>query len=103
MTTNTKLPAEVFKLAIDLGRYDYWEGMCINLEELELEGIITRAEERLAIKEVTKYMDTLTAGATPQFRATYLRGALKYAGLPYDEEATTAIYLDWDNRPFRGA
>ncbi len=101
MTTNTRLPAEIFKLAVDLGRYNYRVGMCINLEELKLEGVITRAEEQLATKEVTRYMDTLTAGATPRLRATYLRGALKYVGLPYDEEATTALYLDWDNRPYK--
>lgn len=99
MTTNTRLPAEIFKLTVDLGCYHYRVGMCINLGELELMGVITSVEERLAIKEVTRYMDTLTAGATPPFRATYLRGALKFVGLPYDEEATTAIYLDWDNRP----
>ena len=100
MTTNTRLPAELFKLAIDLGRYDYWEGMCITLGELEVEGVITRAEELHATVEITNYMDRLKAGATPRAGAAYLRDALEYVGLPHDEEATTALYLDWDNRPY---
>ena len=100
MTTNTRLPAEIFKLAVDLGRYDYWEGMCITLDELEVEGVITRAEELHATREITSYMDTLRAGASPRAMVAYLRDVLEAVGLPNDEEATTAIYLDWDNRPY---
>lgn len=100
MSKETRLPAELFKLAIDLGRYDYWEGMCISLADLELEEKITLTEERLAIKELDRYMATLKAGSVPRTSAAYLRHALKYCGLPYDELACTAIYLDWDNRPY---
>lgn len=101
MRTQTRLPAELFKLAIDLGRYGYWEGMCVAIYELELEEKITRTEKLLAIKEIFRYMGKLKAGATPRTGAAYLRDALEYCGLPYDEEATTAIYLDWDNRPYK--
>ena len=101
MSKETRLPAEIFKLAIDLGRYDYWEGMCISLADLELEEKITLTEERLAIKELDRYMATLKAGPVPRTSAVYLRHALRYRGLPYDRKATTAIYLDWDNRPYR--
>ena len=100
MSKETRLPAELFKLAIDLGRYDYWEGMCISLGELEMEEKITRTEERLAIKEIGRYMATLKAGSVPREGDNYLRDALEYCGLPYDEAATTALYLDWDNRPY---
>ena len=95
MNAKTRLPAELFKLAIDLGRYDYWAGMCITLGGLEHDRVITRAEMRIATKEIDRYMATL------KMTAAYLRDALEYCGLPYDEEATTAIYLDWDNRPYR--
>ena len=95
MRTQTRLPAELFKLAIDLGRYRYLWGMCLTLDDLRIEGVITGTEMLLATEEITRYMDRLKEGAL------YLRSALKYCGLPYDEEATTAIYLDWDNRPYK--
>lgn len=101
MTTNTRLPAEIFKLVVDLGRYGYWEGMCINLEALELEGVITKTERVLAAKEIARYMDKLKEGATRRTGAGYLREALECVGLPHGKEATTAIYLDWDNRPYK--
>ena len=101
MSKETRLPAEVFKLAIDLGRYDYWEGMCIALGELESEGVITGTERLLAAKEITRYMDKLKAGAPKREGDLYLRTVLRYRGLPYDKKATTAIYLDWDNRPYK--
>lgn len=93
MNAQTRLPAELFKLAIDLGRYDYRAGMCVALGWLELDGVITRTEARIATKEIDRYIATLSD------ETAYLRTALKYCGLPYDEEATTALYLDWDNRP----
>lgn len=96
MNAQTRSPAELFKLAIGLGRYRYWEGMCLILDDLRIEGVITGAEMLLAAEEITRYMDRLKEGAL------YLRSALKYCGLPYDEEATTALYLDWDNRPYKG-
>lgn len=95
MNAQTRLPAELFKLAIDLGHYDYWAGMCLTLRGLEAYGVITRTERRLATKEIARYVATLKA------TAAYLRDALEYCGLPHDEEATTALYLDWDNRPYR--
>ena len=101
MNAQTRLPTELFKLAVDLGRYYYWAGMCITLTELEIDGVITRTEMLLATKEITRYMDKLKSGATPRAGAAYLRDALEYCGLPHDEEATTALYLDWDNRPYR--
>lgn len=95
MNAQTRLPAEIFKLAIDLGRYRYWEGMCLILDDLRIEGVITGTESLLAAKDIDRYMATLKEGAL------YLRSALKYCGLPYDEESTTALYLDWDNRPYK--
>lgn len=103
MNAQTRLPAELFKLAIDLGRYYYWTGMCITLGELEDGGAITRTERVLAAEEIARYMDRLKEGASKPTSILYLREALRYRGLPYDKEATTAIYLNWDNRPFRGA
>lgn len=94
MSKETRLPAEVFKLAIDLGRYNYLEGMCVALSELEMEEKITRTERQLAGLDIDRYLEVLDTGAV------YLRSALEYCGLPYDEEATTALYLDWDNRPY---
>lgn len=99
MNAQTRLPAELFKLAIDLGRYYYWSGMCLTLSELVDEGAITRTERVLAAEEIARYMDTLKEGASKPTSILYLREALKYCGLPYDKEATTTIYLDWDNRP----
>lgn len=95
MNVKTRLPAELFKLAIDSGHYDYWSGMCIALGGLEIDGVITRTERRLAIKEIDRYMANLMVSAN------YLREALEWSGLPHDEEATTALYLDWDNRPYK--
>ena len=101
MSKETRLPAEVFKLAIDLGYYNYWDGMCIAIDKLELEEKSTRTEERLAISGIGRYMDTLKANTTSRIGTGYLRHALRYCGLPYDEAATTALYLDWDNRPYK--
>lgn len=95
MNAKTRLPAEIFKLAVDLGRYRYLGGMCLALNDLRIEGVITGTEMLFATEEITRYMDRLKGGAL------YLRTALEYCGLPYDEEATTAIYLDWDNRPYK--
>ena len=94
MSKETRLPAEVFKLAIDLGHYNYWEGMCMALIQLAHEGKITPMERRLAVLDIDRYLEVLDTGAV------YLRHALRYCGLPYDEAATTALYLDWDNRPY---
>lgn len=101
MNAQTRLPAEIFKLAIDLGRYYCWTGMCITLSELESEGVITGTERLLAAKEIDRYMATLKEGAPKREGDLYLRTTLRYLGLPYDNKATTAIYLDWDSRPFR--
>lgn len=95
MSKETRTPAEVFKLAIDSGYYDYWEGMCIALSLLKREREITPTERHLADLAIENYMLALDTGAV------YLRSALEYCGLPYDEEAATALYLDWDNRPYK--
>ena len=94
MSKETRLPAEIFKLAIDSGCYDYWEGMCMALSQLAHEEKITPMERRLAVLDIDRYLEVLDTGAV------YLRSALEYCGLPYDEAATTALYLDWDNRPY---
>ena len=94
MSKETRLPAEIFKLAIDSGYYDYWGGMCIALSQLKRERKITPTERHLADLAIDRYIDVLDTGAV------YLRSALEYCGLPYDEAATTALYLDWDNRPY---
>ena len=94
MSKETRLPAEIFKLAIDSGCYDYWEGMCLALSQLAHEDKITPMERHLAELDIDRYLKALDVDTA------YLRSALEYCGLPYNEAATTALYLDWDNRPY---
>ena len=97
--TKTRLPAELFKLAIVTERYHYRAGMCVALIALETIRAITSTERLLATEEIIRYMSELREEDT--LRTDYLREALESCDLPHDEEATTAIYLDWDNRPRR--
>lgn len=84
--------------------YDYTtargEGMCWALTLLaRQDGLITGDELEFVGEQVGNYVFDLA----PERVACYLREALHLNGLPSNEKACRAIYLDWNNRPGKPA
>ena len=85
---------EIFNRVIDHGYYDTSHtnsAMCNSLHNAWNCDDISEDEYQFAMERIDDYL--LTG------YGVYLFTALKWAGLPHDIEARTAIYRDWANRP----
>lgn len=109
--------AQVFKKVIDNGHYPAFEDkgntpyMCNSLTEAESAGVITYLECFAAGNVIDSYLDCLRE-LVPEKDANKnvsdwwdsgvsLVAARRLLKLPVDIASLTAVYADWDNRPFK--
>lgn len=88
---------EIFNLAIKTGAYKLngERFMCLALDSMRYNGLITIDECQLAENEIERYLKYLGN----KVKGGYLGVALERSGLPFSFEDRLKIYQNWENRP----
>lgn len=80
----------IFNMALDGGYYRCPdEGMCLALRKMYSRGLIMPEDYSDTVWIIKDYLNGFL----------YLDEMLKFVGLPHDQEACTAIYRNWSERP----